>query len=159
MRFRGLGNKPAQAAFSCSIPHWRNASDSAGFEVRILSFNGPMVPTWSKSLTNNRGNVMRVVIGMVAMIALVALAGCQDLKPLQNEIGSLKTQVSSLQSDIDGLKRAASTASQTLNETQRAAQAASNKADQALAAVQAVDQKVASTNEQMDRMFRRTVSK
>ena len=41
-----------------------------------------------------------IVVKLAAAAAVFALAGCQDLKPLQADIDSLKTQVGALQTDI-----------------------------------------------------------
>ncbi len=43
-------------------------------------------------------------IKFAAVAAVAALAGCTDLKPLQADIASLKTQVGSLSSDVAALK-------------------------------------------------------
>jgi chromosome segregation ATPase len=103
---------------------------------------------------------MSTAVKVIVVTAFVALAaGCADLKPLEGDVASLKNQAAQLQSDVDQLKRGASTAQQAISDAQRNAQAASAKADQALAAAQTADQKIAETNEQMDRMFKRTVSK
>jgi len=93
----------------------------------------------------------------VAFVALVT--GCASTKPLEADVATLKTQVSTLQGEVDTLKRNDATTAQAATEAQRNAQAAASKADQALAAAQASDQKIAETNEHMDRMFRRSVSK
>ena len=47
----------------------------------------------------------------VAAAVLALGAGCTDLKPLQAEVDSLKTQVAKLQGDVDAAKSAANTAS------------------------------------------------
>ena len=44
----------------------------------------------------NKSNVVK----LAAASAVFALAGCQDLKPMQADIASLKSQVSSLSSDL-----------------------------------------------------------
>jgi chromosome segregation ATPase len=103
---------------------------------------------------------MRIALKIMAIAAAAAIAtGCQSTKPLEESVASLRNQVGSLQTEVDSLKRNASTASQAAADAQRSATAASTKADQALAAVQANDQKIAATNETIDRMFRRTASK
>ncbi|NCV87328.1 MAG: hypothetical protein EBW14_15995 [Oxalobacteraceae bacterium] len=68
-----------------------------------------------------------IVVKMAAVVAVAALAGCTDLKPLQAQIDGLKTQVSSLQSQV------------------AAAQASQSCCD--------------ATNEKLDRMFKRSISK
>ena len=103
---------------------------------------------------------MRIALKMMSAIAIAAIAaGCQSTKPLEENVATLKTQVGTLQADVDTLKRNNAAATQAAADAQRNAQAAATKADQALAVAQANEQKIAATNETMDRMFRRTASK
>ena len=53
-------------------------------------------------------NILKVGVA-AAVIALGA--GCTDLKPLQAEVDSLKSQVSRVSGDLDGVKTAADGAS------------------------------------------------
>ena len=121
-------------------------------------------------------------IKIAADAAFAALAGCTDLKPLQADIDSLKTQVGKLSSDMAGKAdksaldatntqvTAAATAARNAQTAATAAQtsanAASSKADAAQAAANAASSKAdqalaadAATNEKLDRMFKKTVSK
>ena len=103
---------------------------------------------------------MRIALKMMSVVAIAAIAaGCQSTKPLEESVASLKTQVGTLQTEVDSLKRNSTAATQAAADAQRNAQAAASKADQALAVAQANEQKIAATNETMDRMFRRTASK
>jgi cell division septum initiation protein DivIVA len=103
---------------------------------------------------------MRIALKMMSAIAIAAIAaGCQSTKPLEESVASLKTQVGTLQTKVDSLERNSTAATQAAADAQRNAQAAATKADQALAVAQANEQKIAATNETMDRMFRRTASK
>jgi outer membrane murein-binding lipoprotein Lpp len=94
-----------------------------------------------------------------AALCVVFAAGCADLKPLQAEVDALKTQVAKLQSDADGLKSGVSSASSAASSAQQSAQAASSKADQALSAAQASQQCCDTTNEKIDRVFKKSMSK
>jgi outer membrane murein-binding lipoprotein Lpp len=86
-----------------------------------------------------------IVVKVAAAAVVAGLAGCQDLKPLQAEVADLKSQVSKLQADVQAARQAASGAQSTAN--------------QALAAAQASQSCCDATNEKIDRMFRRSVSK
>jgi outer membrane murein-binding lipoprotein Lpp len=110
---------------------------------------------------------MKSTIGIkiAAVAALAVLAGCQDLKPLQADVDSLKTQVGKLSSDLAAHKAdrsaettAAAAASAAANAASAAA-AAQSTANQALAAAQAAQAGVNDVNEKIDRMFKRSVSK
>jgi cell division septum initiation protein DivIVA len=103
---------------------------------------------------------MRIALKMMSAVAIAAIAaGCQSTKPLEENVASLKTQVNTLQTEVDTLKRNETAATQAATDAQRNAQAASTKADQALSIAQANEQKIAATNETMDRMYRRSASK
>jgi hypothetical protein len=110
------------------------------------------------------------IVKLAAVGAVFALAGCQDLKPLQADIASLKSQVGSVQSDLAAHKTAgdkadadnAATAKKAASDAAAASQAASgaqSTANQALSAAQAAQAGVDATNEKIDRMFKRSVSK
>lgn len=104
---------------------------------------------------------MKSAIGLkVAAVAVVAgLAGCQDLKPLQTDVGDLKQQISRLQSEMQATRQAAEQAAQAAQAASQAASSAQSTANQALAAAQAAQSGVDATNEKIDRMFRRSISK
>ena len=107
-----------------------------------------------------------IVVKLAAAAAIIGLAGCSDLKPLQTEVDSLKSQVGTLQSDLAAHKVAdqatAATASKAAADAAAASSAASSAqstANQALAAAQAAQSGVDATNEKIDRMFKKSVSK
>ena len=74
------------------------------------------------------------MLKIAAASAVVALAGCTDLKPLQAEIDGLKTQVSSLQSQLASAKSSADAANSAASAASQAASGAQSAANQALAA-------------------------
>ncbi len=100
-----------------------------------------------------------IVVKVAAMAVIAVLAGCTDLKPIQAEVDTLKSQVSKLQSDVASARSAADQANGTANQAMQAAQSAQSTANQALAAAQACQSGLDATNEKIDRMFKRSVSK
>jgi predicted nucleic acid-binding Zn-ribbon protein len=112
-----------------------------------------------------KGIVMNkaIVVKLAAAAAVLALAGCQDLKPLQADVDTLKSQVAKLQSD--GSAHASSDAQQfsklssDVAAANQAASGAQSAANQALSAAQAAQAGVDATNEKIDRMFKKSVSK
>jgi outer membrane murein-binding lipoprotein Lpp len=88
-----------------------------------------------------------IVVKMAAVVAVAGLAGCTDLKPMQAQIDNLKTQVASLQTHGAAANAA------------NAANGAQSTANQALAAAQASQSCCDATNEKLDRMFKRSISK
>jgi hypothetical protein len=104
-----------------------------------------------------------IVFKLAAAAAVLALAGCQDLKPLQADVDTLKSQVAKLQTDTAA--HASSDAQQfsKLNSdvaaANQAASSAQSAANQALSAAQAAQAGVDATNEKIDRMFKKSVSK
>jgi outer membrane murein-binding lipoprotein Lpp len=106
---------------------------------------------------------MKLGIKIAAVAAVIALAGCTDLKPLQAQVDDLKTQVGKLSSDVAAHKASddATTKAEAATDASnaKAAAAAQSTANQALAAAQAAQSGVDATNEKIDRMFKRSVSK
>ncbi|MGA2023736.1 MAG: alanine-zipper protein [Steroidobacteraceae bacterium] len=107
-----------------------------------------------------------IVVKLAAAAAVIGLAGCTDLKPLQADIDSLKQQVGKLQTEVDAAKasadaaaRAASAAQSSASQAATAASGAQSTANQALSAAQAAQASVDATNEKIDRMFKKSVSK
>ena len=88
------------------------------------------------------------VVTIAAAAAVVGLAGCTDLKPIQAQIDDLKAQVAKVAADTSSAKSAADQAN-----------AAASSASQALAAAHASQSCCDATNEKIDRMFKRSVSK
>jgi len=99
------------------------------------------------------------VMKVAAVAVVIGLAGCTDLKPLQADIADLKSQVSKLQADQQATKASADQAASAAQSASQAASGAQSTANQALAAAQAFLFKEAATNEKLDRMFKRSVSK
>jgi hypothetical protein len=95
----------------------------------------------------------------VAVIGVAALAACQDLKPLQATIDDLKSQVAALKSDTAKAQGDASSASGTAASASQAASGAQSTANQALSAAQASQSCCDATNEKLDRVFKKSVSK
>ncbi len=100
-----------------------------------------------------------IIAKIVAVAAVATLAGCTDLKPLQAEIDSLKTQVSSLQTQVAAAKSSADAANGAAASAASAANGAQSTANQALSAAQASQACCDATNEKIDRMFKRSISK
>jgi hypothetical protein len=98
-------------------------------------------------------------IKIAAVAALAALAGCTDLKPLQAQIDDLKSQVGKVSSDLAANTAADNASHGKADQAASAAAAAQSTANQALAAAQAAQSGVDATNEKIDRMFKRSVSK
>jgi hypothetical protein len=106
---------------------------------------------------------MKLGIKIAALAVVAALAGCTDLKPLQAQVDDLKAQVGKLSSDGAAHSAADAAAfragSAATASAAQAAAAAQSTANQALAAAQAAQSGVDATNEKIDRMFKRSVSK
>jgi len=92
-------------------------------------------------------------------LAAVLLGACTDLKPLQAEVDTLKTQVARLQSETAAARQSADQASSAAQSATQAASGAQSSANQALAAAQASQSCCDMTNEKIERMFRRSVQK
>ncbi|MBM5811599.1 MAG: hypothetical protein FJ191_06490 [Gammaproteobacteria bacterium] len=105
-------------------------------------------------------NLMTKILKVGVAAAVIALgAGCTDLKPLQAEVDSLKSQVSRLSGDLASVKSTADDASRAAASAQQAATSAQNTANQALSAAQAAQQCCNENRERMDRMFEKSMSK
>ncbi|MFT3905703.1 MAG: alanine-zipper protein [Steroidobacteraceae bacterium] len=104
-----------------------------------------------------------MIVKLSAAAAVVALAGCTDLKPLQAEVDTLKSQVSKLQSDLASHEAsnnaAIGKAQSDAAAASQAAAGAQSTANQALSAAQAAQAGVDAVNEKIDRMFKKSVSK
>src|SRR3569833_3440851 len=86
-----------------------------------------------------RGLFMKsaIVLKVAAVAVVAALAGCQDLKPLQADVADLKSQVAKLQSDVANTKSSADQANSTAQAANRAAGGARGAAGRAGAAARA----------------------
>lgn len=92
-------------------------------------------------------------------LTMLCLAGCTDLTPIQNDLKDLRSEVSRLSAQQGAMKAELDTAAQSAKATSDAARAAASKSDQALALAQADQKSIDATNEKIDRMFRRHLSK
>ncbi len=86
-------------------------------------------------------------------------SGCTDLKPLQDQVNDLQTKVSSLESNSASMKSATESAAAEANKANQAAAAAQTAANQAATTAQASQSCCDATNEKIERMFRRSISK
>lgn len=103
--------------------------------------------------------ISRVVANSTVGLLLIALAGCTDLKPVQAELDGLKSQVSKLQADANAARASADAAARAASQASQSAQSAQSTASRALAAAQASQSSVDATNEKLDRMFKKRLSK
>lgn len=101
---------------------------------------------------------VRVALACVGA-AIVGLSGCTDLTPIQNQIKDLSSQVSRLSSEQAAMKSTLEGTAKSARDADNAASRAASKADQALALAQANQKSLEATNEKLDRMFRRHLSK
>ena len=113
-------------------------------------------------INNPKGTFMKCasVVKVAAAVAAVAgVVGCTDLKPIQAQIDDLKAQVAKTSSDVAGAKSSADAANSAAQSAGQAASGAQSTANQALAAAHASQSCCDATNEKIDRMFKRSVSK
>jgi cell division protein ZapA (FtsZ GTPase activity inhibitor) len=113
-------------------------------------------------INNPKGTFMKcasVVTAAAAVAVLVGLSACTDLKPMQAEVADLKAQVAKAQGDASAAKSASDQANSAAQSAGQAASGAQSTANQALAAAHASQSCCDATNEKIDRMFKRSVSK
>jgi murein lipoprotein len=113
-------------------------------------------------INNPKGTFMKCasIVKVAAAVAAVAgVVGCTDLKPIQAQIDDLKAQVAKNASDVAGAKSSADSANSAAQSAGQAASGAQSTANQALAAAHASQSCCDATNEKIDRMFKRSVSK
>jgi murein lipoprotein len=111
---------------------------------------------------HTKGTFMKCasIVKAAAAVAVVAgLAACTDLKPIQAQIDDLKGQAAKLQNDVAAAKSAADSANSAASSAGQTASGAQSTANQALAAAHASQSCCDATNEKIDRMFKRSVSK
>jgi outer membrane murein-binding lipoprotein Lpp len=101
---------------------------------------------------------VRVALASVATV-VVGLSGCTDLTPIQNQIKDLSNQVSRLSSEQAAMRSTLESTGKSARDAESAASRAAGKSDQALALAQANKSSIDATNEKIDRMFRRHLSK
>jgi cell division protein ZapA (FtsZ GTPase activity inhibitor) len=114
------------------------------------------------SYLHTKGTFMKcasILKAATAVAVVVGLAACTDLKPLEAKVADLQSQVSKLQGDVSGAKSAADQANSAAQSAGQAASGAQSTANQALAASHASQSCCDATNEKIDRMFKRSVSK
>ena len=121
-----------------------------------IAFSGPPESTTHKGTCMKCASVVKVA---AAAALVIGLAGCQDLKPMQSDIADLKSQVAQLQSQVAASKSSADQAASAAQSASQAASGAQSTANQALAAAQAAQSAVDATNEKINRMFKRSISK
>jgi hypothetical protein len=113
-------------------------------------------------INNPKGTFMKcasVVKAAAAVAVVVGMAGCTDLKPLQAQVDDLKAQVAKLGGDLSSARSSADQANSAAQSASQAASGAQSTANQALAAAHASQSCCDATNEKIDRMFKRSVSK
>jgi murein lipoprotein len=114
------------------------------------------------NVNNPKGTFMKcasVVKAAAAVVIALGLAACTDIKPLQADIADLKSQLAKAQGDIAAAKSSADQANSAAQSAGQAASGAQSTANQALAAAHASQSCCDATNEKIDRMFKRSVSK
>jgi outer membrane murein-binding lipoprotein Lpp len=95
-----------------------------------------------------------------AVLALGVMAGCQDaVKLLQPQIDDLKAQVNRVATDAAAAKDAANAASNAAAAAQQAANAAQSTANEAKQTASDSAACCTATNEKIDRMFKKSMSK
>jgi murein lipoprotein len=120
------------------------------------------LPTGVASVFQPKGMCMKcasVVKAAAAVAVVMGLAGCTDLKPIQAQIDDLKAQLAKAQGDVSAAKSSADQANSAASSASQAASGAQSTANQALAAAHASQSCCDATNEKIDRMFKRSVSK
>ncbi|HEV7139235.1 MAG TPA: Lpp/OprI family alanine-zipper lipoprotein [Steroidobacteraceae bacterium] len=128
----------------------------AGAAAFVSAFSGSPESTTQKGTCMKCASVVKVAAAAALVIGLV---GCQDLKPMQSDISDLKSQVAQLQSQVAASKSSADQAASAAQSASQAASGAQSTANQALAAAQAAQSAVDATNEKINRMFKRSISK
>ena len=103
---------------------------------------------------------MRVSVVLTGVgLAAMGLSGCTDLTPVQNQIKDLSSQVSRLSSEQAAMKSTLDGTARSARDAESAANSAASKADQALALAQSNQRSIDATNEKINRMFKRHLSK
>jgi outer membrane murein-binding lipoprotein Lpp len=93
--------------------------------------------------------------GCLAVIGLIALAGCASEEPMRAELDDLKSKVERLQADQAKTARDAAKAVSASS----AANRAQATADKAAASAQTTAEALAALDQKIDRMFKRPASK
>lgn len=85
---------------------------------------------------------------VLTLVAVMTLAGCSDMKALQQEVADLKSQVGKVQADAQSARAAAGAAS-----------GAQSSANQALATAQSNQACCDAVDQKIERAFRQAISK
>src|ERR1700683_2355290 len=143
---------------AANLVQWRAANPRRVFRLARRSRIGYL---GHPELTTQKGTCMKFasVVKIAAAAAVIGLAGCTDLKPLQAEVADLKAQLAKTQGDVSAAKSEADQANAAASAAGEAASGAQSTANQALAAAHASQSCCDATNEKIDRMFKRSVSK
>jgi methyl-accepting chemotaxis protein len=106
--------------------------------------------------------VVNTAKGAAIALVLLASAGCQSSKAL-DEVRAIAERAdqnaTAAQAAANAAAASAATANNTANSAKSAADNAQSTANQALQAAQSAQAGVDATNEKIDRMFKKTVSK
>jgi murein lipoprotein len=152
-----------QRQVTCLELHSHGKFDAVTVSVRRRNLPTGVAAVIQDSRINNpKGTIMKcasVVTAAAAVAVMVGLAGCTDLKPLQAQVDDLKAQLAKVQGDTAAAKSAADSANSAASSAGQAASGAQSTANQALAAAHASQSCCDATNEKIDRMFKRSVSK
>lgn len=98
------------------------------------------------------------ILGAAPLCAILA-SGCTDLKPTQEQIDDLRSQISLLSPKITSTDSQAMAAADSARSAAATAQQAKNTADRAQANAKGNQQGIEAINEKLDRMFKKSVSK
>jgi uncharacterized phage infection (PIP) family protein YhgE len=99
------------------------------------------------------------LVKVATLAAAMLLPACTDMKPYDQKISDLQSKVSTLESQVAAAKSAADAANSAASSAAQAASGAQNAANQAMSAAQASQTCCNDTNEKIERMFRRSISK
>lgn len=99
-----------------------------------------------------------LILGAASLWAILA-SGCTDLKPTQEQIDDLKSQIGLLSLKIKSTDSQAMAAADSARPAAATAQQAKNTADRAQLNVKSNQQGIEAINEKLDRMFKKSVSK
>lgn len=99
------------------------------------------------------------LVKAVLVATIATLTACTDMKPYDAKINDLTSQVSKLEAQVAAAKSSADAANSAAAAASQAAGNAQNAANQAATAAQASQTCCNDTNEKIERMFRRSVSK
>ena len=98
----------------------------------------------------------RSIAALVAALSVLTLAGCTDIKPLQADVDTLKSQIGKLQTDVNAAKassdaaaRAARAAQASASQAAQAASGAQSTASRALSAANAAQQSATALDEKV----------